>query len=96
MIVYEVNLTIDQDIKVPFVKWLDAHIIEMLLFKGFQSAKIFKESETNYCVQYYVNSLEYLNDYFDNHAKKMRNDGLLHFAEKFSATRRIMEVHKKY
>ena len=96
MIIYEVNLTLNKDIVTDFLKWLDSHITEMLEFKGFVSASKLKISELDYCVQYSVESIEDLNHYFDNYAEKMRNEGLSRFKNKFQASRRIMEVHKKY
>ena len=95
-IIYEVNLTIQKDIVIDFLKWLDSHIIEMLEFKGFVNTSTLKISELDYCVQYSVETIEDLNHYFDNYAEKMRNDGLNEFGNKFKASRRIMEVLKKY
>lgn len=96
MVIYEVNLSIDKAIVDDFGKWLSGHIVEMLEFDGFVSADLLYVQQddnlerANWCVQYHVRSEADLTDYFENHAKKMRNDGVARFNSHFSASRRIL------
>lgn len=96
-IIYEVNLIVDEDIYSKYFTWLQEHVSQMLKFKGFINAHIFeikddkKEGKKLITVQYVVNSMEDLNDYFKNHSTKMREDGLNRFPNKFTANRRILE-----
>ncbi len=95
MVIYEVNLSIDQDIYKDYKHWLDAHIQEMLTFPGFFNATVMHQSmkddsdrQKHLTVQYQLESAEDLQNYFSEHAPKMRGDGMKRFAGRFSATRR--------
>ena len=44
------------------------------------------------CSEYRIQSMDNLQHYFDNHAAKMRADGLQRFGEKFKASRRIKSI----
>jgi len=97
MIIYEVNLSIELELESAFIPWLKGHIKEMLSFKGFTSASLLKDVEDiatseNWVVQYKVESRMELENYFDNHAKEMRQAGLDRFCDGFSATRRILSI----
>ena len=99
VVIYEVNLTINDDIENAFLEWLEEHIKEILTFEGFQSANINKvevEGSTQYSVQYQLTNRESLQSYFDNHAQKMREDGIKRFGNQFSATRRILHQTKSF
>ena len=96
MIIYEVNLIIEKETVSSFIKWLELHIEKMLEFKGFCSANLLRELEETYSVQYCVDSMDDLNHYFEKYSEKMRNEGLALFENKFKASRRIIEVLKKY
>ncbi len=106
-IIYEVNLSIDADALEEYTNWLKPHVSAMLAFDGFLSAEITAPSEGTVfpypdgvpakpqslrTVQYRVLSLEQLQNYFDCHAKAMREDGLARFGGRFLAQRRILTV----
>lgn len=97
MVIYEVNLDINNEIFENFKVWLFAHVKEMVQFKGFLEAKILlenneiKESQKITCC-YLLDSQENLDNYLKNHAPAMRQDGINKFGNKFSATRRILKV----
>lgn len=96
MIIYEVNLLIDPEISESYLVWLAPHVDDMLNFTGFVSAELF-EVETDekwcaYCVQYRVESRAHLQNYFDTHAAAMRDDGICRFGDKFTASRRILQL----
>ena len=69
----------------------------MLKFSGFEKAEILKdeEAENRYSVRYYLSSRQDLEDYLQNHAKKMRGEGILKFKDKFSAKRKIFYLQKQ-
>jgi antibiotic biosynthesis monooxygenase (ABM) superfamily enzyme len=94
MIRYEVNLELDPEIKEEYLAWLKPHIDQMLTFKGFENAILFENTEKANCfsVQYDVATMDDMNDYLTNHAAEMRNDAISKFADKFKASRRIMNT----
>tara|TARA_B100000683_G_scaffold225407_1_gene223984 strand:+ start:336 stop:629 length:294 start_codon:yes stop_codon:yes gene_type:complete len=95
VVIYEVNLTLEPQIVAEFRAWLDEHIAEMLTFEGFTQSKLLKvEDESLYrlTVWYFVESRSALEQYFNGEAARMREDGLRRFGDRFSATRRIMDV----
>jgi hypothetical protein len=95
MIIYEVNLTVNNDIYNEYYNWLLAHIKTMLTFQGFHQAELAKEKsidedkKTKLTVRYTLKSEQDLNNYFNRHAQSMREDGTKRFGDKFSATRRV-------
>jgi hypothetical protein len=106
MVVYEVNLFIDDDIYIQFELWLKEHAREMLQFPGFINAHILKpenedtenedtENQKKLTVQYQLDNKSSLTNYFDQFAAKMRDEGLKRFKNKFSAERRIYEVQER-
>lgn len=104
MIVYEVNLLVDEAVKVDYAEWLPVHIREILELKGFESAKwLIKEPEaddekgkTYWTVQYFLTDKKSLDDYLRDHAPRFRKDGLDRFGGSFSAWRRIFEIKENF
>ena len=98
MIVYEVNLSVNNSIYDKYRKWLKSHINEMLAFKGFYKYKLYMVSSSNHlnqkeiCIHYYIKSLEDLEYYFDNYAENMRSEGVNLFENNFSASRRVLSI----
>ena len=94
MIIYEVNLTINQDIFSEYYRWLIKHIETILKFSGFCKAEIAKEKLSDsekhikLAVRYILKSEEDLNNYLELHAPAMREDGIKRFGNQFSASRR--------
>lgn len=102
MIIYEVNLDVDRSISREYQLWLDKHIRAMLEINGFEKAFFFERKDESdlktWCLttQYKVSSMELLDEYFTNHADKMRADGIRHFGDLFQAHRRILTLQKEY
>ena len=100
MVIYEINLSIDTEIYIAYKAWLNEHIIEMLKFPGFLKATVLNQTidaddydvQEHVTVQYQLESAKDLQNYFDEHATKMREDGVNRFDGRFSATRRIFEI----
>lgn len=103
MIIYEVNVTINNDIFNEYTSWLIEHIKIMLQFKGFRKADILKEKTaendaktTRLTVHYFLESEQDLDDYLNTHAKAMREDGIKKFGNQFSAFRRVFSIINQY
>ena len=98
MVVYEVNLSVNSEIRTQFWEWLKKHVADMLNIQGFQHADIMQEqipsteSSVNWTVIYKLDSMKSLEQYFEKHAPKMRDQGLARFADQFSASRRIFDL----
>jgi len=99
MVIYEVNLRVDQEAAADFDAWLVPHVEQMLGFAGFEKASRWvrldpPESENPSCwwtVHYEVESMEALQAYFDGPSAQMRGDGLARFGGRFEATRRVLK-----
>lgn len=98
MVIYEVNLTINNEIFNDYYNWLIKHIKIMLQFRGFKKAEISKEitppnnninDATKLTVHYAIENEIDLDHYLKNYASSMREDGIKKFGDKFNATRRI-------
>ena len=103
MIVYEVNLFVRRAIEREFRAWLDAHVREILALPGFEYAEILErrdpaavEGEAVLCVQYRLRDAAALEDYFREHAPRMRADGIARFGENFRAERRVLAPVARY
>lgn len=99
LICYEVNLEIDAAIEAEYRTWLRTHINEMLALPGFVSAQCFDildpapvPGRIALCVQYFLRDAQALQAYFDQHAPRMREDGVARFGGRFSASRRVLGV----
>ena len=83
-VIYEVNLTIDNDVIDEFDAWLKKHIEEMLAIPGFISAatSVIENNDDNTkqrSVQYRLINQAALDSYFEIDAERMRADGLAKF-----------------
>lgn len=96
MVIYEVNLKLNPSIETEYLEWLDDHIDRMLKLPGFRQAFVYKSEATDdselkpYCVQYFVESREQLQDYLDRFAPSMRQEAALKFGSLFYVDRRIL------
>lgn len=99
MVIYEVNLHIDEVVYKEFRLWLDEHIKEMLAIPGFIQAMVLKQidgdgagSAKQITVHYQLKGVDELNTYFEKYAPKLRSEGLKRFDGQFKASRRSFEV----
>jgi hypothetical protein len=96
MVIYEVNLSINNEIFSDYYTWLLAHVKKILTFSGFTSCEIGlvenqnEDYKNHLRVSYFVDSYENLQSYLSQNAEAMRADALKHFGEQFSATRRVI------
>jgi hypothetical protein len=97
MVIYEVNLTVNNEIFEDYYQWLIKHVEEMFQFRGFKKAEIAKEKKLNQesedktklTVRYSIDNEADLNDYLQNFATTMREAAIKKFGDKFRAERRI-------
>ena len=96
MITYEVNLEVEREVAEAYGLWLRAHVDELLAIDGFLGARCCEvESDSSgpllLTVHYRVETREHLERYFDEHAARLRGDGLAQFEGRFRAERRIYQ-----
>ncbi|TDY10569.1 DUF4286 family protein [Meridianimaribacter flavus] len=98
MIIYNVTVNIDESIHEEWLNWIKNHIALVLATGHFTEAKLTKvliEEEmggTTYSIQYRAKSRTDLEDYYNNHADALRQDGLKRFADKMLAFRTELEI----
>jgi hypothetical protein len=95
-IIYEVNVFVQRDIENEYRKWLAKHIAEILALPGFIDAQSFDVQQDDtandvaICVHYRLESQAALDNYFVQHASRLRADGLARFGDRFRAARRVL------
>ena len=87
MILYEVNLSISNEIADDYMAWLKPHIHAMLKFEGFIKAELYQNAEqedgkTNIVASYYVDNENNLQSYINEMSADMRADGIKRFGDK--------------
>ena len=102
MIIYEVNLTIKNEIKNYLKKWLKHHIKEILEINGILSATWFERLEeessgrTLWTIHYFMKNINVYKNYIKNHAPRLREEGLRVFGGDSLATRRVLKVYGNF
>lgn len=98
-VIYEVNLDVDADIETDYRIWLRDHVAQILTLPGFIDACVFDVVDPQpatgriaLCVHYRLTSDAALHAYFEQHAPRLRADGLTRFGGKFTASRRVLRV----
>jgi len=99
-VIYEVNIRIEKEAEDKFLEWLKKHADEMLKFKGFNSANIYRRNpedesltDQNHAyltVQYHVLEKADLEKYLQEHACKMQEEAKLSFGDLYDAHRRVL------
>jgi len=99
MYIYNVTTNIDPSIKTEWLEWMrEKHIPEMLATGKFVSAKMCQvmiEEEMGgitYSVQYTTDSLESLQEYYDDYAPKLREESLKLFKSNFVSFRTELKI----
>ena len=95
-IIYEVNISLQREIETEYRHWLEKHIDEILTLPGFLDAQSFDVQRSDdvdtmdICVQYRLESQSALDNYFAQHAARLRADGVGKFGDRFTAKRRVL------
>ena len=97
-VVYEVNISVDLAIFDAYQLWLKNHIAEILALPGFVGATLYRLAPSSadrleLCVHYQLSDEDSLQRYLQEHAPRLRADGLARFGTQFQATRRILHRH---
>ena len=99
---YEVSLAVNKEIVPMYLKWLKAHVIEMLSFPGFENAAILDqldpvitEEHFSVIVQYRLKDTNTFETYLQTQAERMRKEGIERFGDKVSATRRLSYIKEE-
>ena len=101
MVIYEVSIDVPNEIIDDYMAWFVPHIKEMLQFKGFQQSEYFKvlrgenKTITTLTVHYLVKTLENLDNYFEHHASKMRQEAINKFGNRLSFRRSILQKQEE-
>jgi hypothetical protein len=99
MIIYNVTIKVQQSIQDDWLQWLkEEHIPELIKTGCFTHAVILRLMEVDetegptYAVQYFAESRGLYNNYIENHAAQMRQQGFDKWGDKFIAFRSVMQV----
>ncbi len=99
MILYNITFNVSADIEEDFIQWMKSTHIPEILAKGiFHDHKFFRllhESEdgsTNYCIQYFTETMDSMMDYEKNHAPSLRAKTQERYKDKAIAFRTLLET----
>lgn len=98
MILYNVTVSLDQNIESDWLTWMkNEHIPEVMNTGKFIENKIFKllsheqDGAITYAIQYFASSLDQVHDYQKNHAEALQAVHNEMFKDKFVAFRTMLE-----
>ncbi|MGH8108944.1 MAG: DUF4286 family protein [Arenimonas sp.] len=94
-IIYEVNVFVQREIENDYRAWLEKHVAEILALPGFLDAQVFDVQQDAgkdlaICMQYRLESQTALDNYLEQHAPRLRADGVEKFGNRFTASRRVL------
>ena len=101
MIVYNVTILIENDVRDEWLEWMRAtHVPDVMATGCFVESKLMKvlvdddpqAIATSYAFQYFMNSMEDYQNYMDNHAEALRKDVVDKYGSKMNAFRTLLEV----
>jgi hypothetical protein len=98
MYIYNVTVKIDLDVKDLWIKWMKEVHIPMVMQTGcFLDYKMLRlmldeEDGDTYAIQYYVDSIEILEQYQKEHGPDLRNETEKIFKDRYVAIRSVLEV----
>lgn len=98
MYIYNVTVNIEKSVKDEWLKWIKHHIAVVLATGHFTEAKfseVITDEEVHgytYSIQYRAKTREDLDNYYKNHAERLRKDALEKFADKALAFRTELRI----
>lgn len=100
MIIYNVTINVEREIQEEWIHWMKTeHIPDILrtgLFLGHKLLRLLNEEENNtgitFAVQYQVATLDHLQNYLDNHARRFQAEHTARYQGKFVAFRTFLEA----
>ncbi|MEO9965977.1 MAG: DUF4286 family protein [Reichenbachiella sp.] len=98
MILYNVTVSLDENIEADWLQWMrEDHIPKVMDTGFFVERKIFKllsheqEGAITYAIQYFAESIEKINEYQNNYAEGLQSEHTEKFKDKFVAFRTMLE-----
>ena len=98
MIIYNVTVNIENDVREEWLNWMkNIHIPEVMATGSFIENKICKvlvdeEQGTTYSIQYTAASMKDLEEYQKSHAPRLQKEHSERYAGKFVAFRTLLEI----
>ncbi len=103
MLIYEVDLEVDEDINYKVAGWLTEYVHEVVKHKGFQALQWFfrlphdegrdpKENKTLWTLQYLVDDRTSLDDYLKDQEPKMKDKLNEQYGDKVVYKRRVLNL----
>lgn len=97
MTIYEVTITVQPDVADQYASWLRVHIqqivqLPMVIRATWSVVEQVPGDGVQHCVHYFLPDRTALDQYLQDHAPALRQEGIALFGGKFTATRRVMEV----
>ena len=98
MIVYNVTVRVELEIKDDWLEWMQkVHIPEVMATGMFVEHKIFRiiqggQEGESYAIQYYCQDMKTLHQYQIHHAPALQADHIKRYGEKALAFRTLLEV----
>lgn len=99
MILYNITMNVTQDIEQDFIAWMKSvHIPEVLetgIFSEHKFYRLLHDSEdgsTNYCIQYFTESIDQMMEYERKHAALLRSKTQERYKDKAIAFRTLLET----
>ncbi|MBN8696540.1 MAG: DUF4286 family protein [Bacteroidetes bacterium] len=98
MIIYNVTVNIENDVREEWLQWMKAkHIPDVMATGYFLENKICKvlvdeEQGTTYSIQYTCASMDDLKEYQAKHAPRLQKEVADKYANKFVAFRTLLEI----
>ncbi|WP_420580111.1 DUF4286 family protein [Reichenbachiella sp.] len=98
MILYNVTVSLDENIEADWLAWMkEDHIPKVMDTGMFVDRKIFKllsheqEGAITYAIQYFADSIKHINEYQEKYAEALQADHTEKFKDKFVAFRTMLE-----
>lgn len=98
MIIYNVTVNVENDIRNEWVAWMrDIHIPNVMStgkFRNYRFTEVMvdEESGTTFSIQYMAATMEDLQDYQQNHAPELQREHAEKFPNKYVAFRTLLKV----
>lgn len=98
MIIYNVTVNIENDVREEWLQWMkEKHIPDVMQTGYFIENKVCKvlvdeEQGTTYSIQYLCESMEKLQEYQQQHSPRLQKEHADKYANKYVAFRTLLEV----
>lgn len=98
MIIYNVTVNIDNDVREEWLQWMkEKHIPDVLATGLFTENRIFRvlveeENGTTYSIQYSCHTMQDYETYRDQHAPRLQKEHTEKYSGKFAAFRTLLEM----